>query len=154
LARHVKQNSDAVVVLGGLHPSLNFTEAVHHADYVMLGEADESILDFLAAWRDGRPIDFPGVAYVDGDVIVHTGDRVAPTNIERSPDHTQVHRYSQMVRNNTLWPQVLASRGCPYRCDYCAVDGTGGTRSVAAAPTRSWRTSRRPSRSTSRTAPG
>ncbi len=121
LATFVTQHSDAVVVLGGLHPSLNFTEAVHHADYVILGEADESILDFLSAWRDGRPIDFPGVAYIDGDVIVHTGDRAAPTDIERSPDHTLVHRYSQMVRNNTLWPQVLASRGCPYRCDYCAV---------------------------------
>lgn len=52
---------------------------------------------------------------------MHTGERVAPTDIERAPDHRLVHRFASMVRYNTLWPQVLASRGCPFRCDYCAV---------------------------------
>lgn len=36
LADYFKKNSNAVIVLGGLHPSMNATEAVNYGDYVML----------------------------------------------------------------------------------------------------------------------
>ncbi len=124
LAAHIRANSDAMIVLGGMHPSLNYPpEATEHADYVLLGEADESILEFLDALAADRPIDFRGVAHRRDGRLVHTGERVAPpTDIERSPpDHSLVHNYAAMVGHNALWPQVLASRGCPFRCDYCAV---------------------------------
>lgn len=121
LAKRVRENSDAVVVLGGMHPSLHYPEATEHADYVLLGEADESILEFLDALAAERPMEFRGVAYRRDGELVHTGERTAPTDIERSPDHRLVYRYDRMVGHNTLWPQVLASRGCPFRCDYCAV---------------------------------
>lgn len=134
LADHIRQHSDATVVLGGLHASLNHREAVQHADYVLLGEADESIVEFLTALREGRPIDFPGVTYLDGDQVVHTGDRPAPEQIDTTPDYTLVHQYRQRTRLNTLWPQVLASRGCPYRCDYCAVVRHWGQRIRGRSP--------------------
>lgn len=134
LARIVRENSDAVLVMGGMHPSLNYPEATEHCDYVLLGEADESILEFLEAWAAGRPIDFPGVAYRRADELLHTGERTAPTDIERAPDHRLVYRFDRMVRYNTLWPQVLASRGCPFRCDYCAVVRHWGKKMRARTP--------------------
>lgn len=122
LARHVRENSGALVVLGGLHASLNPEESSRHGDYVLLGEADDSILDLIDAVEDGRPIDFPGVVHrtADGE-LVRTAERPAPTRIDTIPNHALVHRFATMVGHNTLWPQVLASRGCPFRCDYCAV---------------------------------
>jgi radical SAM superfamily enzyme YgiQ (UPF0313 family) len=122
LARFVKEHSKAVVVLGGLHPSLNVEESTREADYVLLGEADDSILEFLAALESGSPTTVAGLAYrtPEGD-LAQTANRPAPTSIETTPDHRLVYRFDTMVGHNTLWPQVLASRGCPYRCDYCAV---------------------------------
>lgn len=122
LARYVREHSTATVVLGGLHASLNYQEAVQHGDYVLLGEADDSIIDFLDAYEDDRPIDFPGVARQGPDgKVIKTAERPAPTEIDIIPDHNLVYRFADLVGHNTLWPQVIASRGCPFRCDYCAV---------------------------------
>jgi len=147
IADRIRERSDALVVMGGLHASLNYPEAIAHCDYVLLGEADESIRDFICAlmgsgqdegssWRGGgsqgtgvRYIDFsnfPGLVYSAtndaGDPhIVHTGNPKPPHNIDLIPDRDLLYRYRKMAGHSTLWPQVHASRGCPHSCDYCAV---------------------------------
>ncbi|KNY25212.1 hypothetical protein [Pseudobacteroides cellulosolvens] len=70
LAKFIKQNSKAIVVMGGLHASMNYPEAVNYCDYVLLGEGDESIGEFIEAVQNSRDIDFPGVAYMSGNKIV------------------------------------------------------------------------------------
>lgn len=121
LARYIKEHSSAIVVMGGLHASMNYPEAVKYCDYVLLGEGDESILELIDAIRIGNPIDFPGVAYQKQNQIVFTGNRKPPENINTIPDRYLLYRYHKMAKHNTLWPQVHASRGCPHNCDYCAV---------------------------------
>lgn len=121
LARFIKERSDAVVVMGGLHASMNYPEAVQHCDYVLLGEGDESILEFIDATQNDRPIDFCGVAYLRDGELVHTGERRPPENIDVIPNRYLLYRYHKMAGHYTIWPQVHASRGCPHNCDYCAV---------------------------------
>ena len=121
LAQHIKNNSNAIVVMGGLHASLNYSEAVKFCDYVLLGEGDESIIEFIESINNDSPIVFSGVAYQkEGEVIV-TGDRNPPDNIDTIPDRYLLYRYHKMAGHNTLWAQVHASRGCPHNCDYCAI---------------------------------
>ena len=55
LARYLKKHSRAVIVMGGLHASMNYEEAVKYCDYVLLGEGDETILTFLHALEKGNP---------------------------------------------------------------------------------------------------
>lgn len=123
LARYVKEHSDALVVMGGLHASLNYSEAVQHCNYVLLDEGDESILEFLEAVEGGVTPAFPGVAYFDENKkeTVHTGARPSPCDIDVIPNRDLMYRYKKMAGHSTLWPQVHASRGCPHACDYCAV---------------------------------
>lgn len=121
LACFIKEHSDAIVVMGGLHAAMNYTEAVNYCDYVLLGEGDESILEFIDSIRKDNTIDFPGVAYLKDKEIVHTGNRMPPENINTIPNRNLLYRYKKMAGHNTLWPQVHASRGCPHNCDYCAV---------------------------------
>jgi len=121
LANYIKSKSNAIVVLGGLHASLNYTEAVKSCDYVLLGEADESITEFINALDRNVAITFPGVAYKKEEEVVFTGNRIPPANIDTIPDRHLLYHYHKMAGHNTLWPQVHASRGCPHNCDYCAV---------------------------------
>jgi len=121
LAEYIRKNSQAVVVLGGLHASLNYSEACQHCDYVLLGEADESILELIDAIEKGRPVDFPGVAYETDRNIYNTGNQSPPQNIDVIPNRDLLFRYQQMAGHNVIWPQVHASRGCPHNCDYCAL---------------------------------
>jgi len=121
LARYIKENSSALVVMGGLHASLNYAEAAEHCDYVLLGEGDESILEFIGAVKNKSPIDFPGAAYRKNGEIIHTGNRKPPENIGTIPDRYLLHNFKKMAGHNTIWAQVHASRGCPHNCDYCAL---------------------------------
>ncbi len=122
LADHIKRNSKAVVVMGGLHASMNYPEACQHCDYVLLGEGDESILELMDVLESGSPVEeIQGVAYRRGGEIVNTGNRCPPENIDIVPDRDLLYRYQKMAGHNTLWPQVHASRGCPHNCDYCAL---------------------------------
>ena len=121
LAQYIKKHSKAIVVMGGLHASMNYTEAVKYADYVLLGEGDESILELIEVLRNNRQVDFPGAAYEKDDKIIFTGERKPPENIDTIPNRYLLYRYHKMAGHNTLWLQVHASRGCPHNCDYCAV---------------------------------
>lgn len=122
LADYIRANSDATVVMGGLHPTLNPSEAIGHADFVLLGEGDETITPLLKAIEAGSGIErVSGVVYRGADGIVSTGDPVPPHDIDSVPNRHLLHRFKQMAGHNTLWPQVHASRGCPHRCDYCSL---------------------------------
>lgn len=121
LARYIRQNSKAIIVLGGLHASMDYTEACQYCDYVLLGEGDELILDFIKAIRDESDINFPGVAYKKDEEVIVTGKRNPPQNINVIPNRDLLYHYQKMAGHNTIWPQVHASRGCPHNCDYCAL---------------------------------
>ena len=121
LARYLKKHSRAVIVMGGLHASMNYEEAVKYCDYVLLGEGDETILPFLHALEQGKPMDFPGLAYLRDGKTVSTGYPEPPQDIGTIPDRNLIWRYQKMAGHNTIWPQVHASRGCPHNCDYCAL---------------------------------
>ena len=121
LARFFKKHTHAIVIMGGLHVSMNYREAVRYGDYVLLGEGEESILELLHTLEKGEPIDFPGVAYLKDGRLIVTGKRKPPENIDGIADRNLVYQYHNRVHYNTIWPQVHASRGCPHNCDYCAL---------------------------------
>ena len=121
LAKYIRENSRAKIVFGGLHATLNPSETCKHCDYVLIGEGDESILDFIRCVENNKPIDFPGIAYWSEDHVVYTEKRTPPQNIDVIPNRKLLYNYRKMVGHNTIWPQVHASRGCPHNCDYCAL---------------------------------
>ncbi|MDR2841928.1 MAG: B12-binding domain-containing radical SAM protein, partial [Spirochaetaceae bacterium] len=122
IAADIKQKSKAIVVLGGLHASLNYPEAVEYADYVLTGDGDESVIDFINALNNNEQPNFLGIIYKQDGKIINTGARNQPQNIDTIPDRNLVHDYSRLAKKlDTLWVQIHASRGCPHNCDYCTV---------------------------------
>lgn len=121
LAHKIRRNSRAVVVIGGLHATLNPKEAARHCHFVMTGEGDETICQFLEALKNHRAMTFPGIAYRRHGKFFSTGIPKPPVDIDTIPDRNLVYRFKKMAGHNTLWPQVHASRGCPHNCDYCAL---------------------------------
>lgn len=121
LAQYIRQNSNAIIIFGGLHATLNYEEACNYCDYVLLGEGDESVLEIIKAIESENLITVPGVAYKKDNSIVLTPKRCPPENINTIPNHNLLYRFQKMAGHNTIWPQVHASRGCPHDCDYCAL---------------------------------
>lgn len=122
IADFVRSNSNAAIVIGGLHATLNSHEALEHADYVLRGEGDETIVPLVKAIEAGVGFDqVCGLVYRREGAVVSTGEPVPPHEIDTVPNRHLLHRFKQMAGHNTLWPQVHASRGCPHRCDYCSL---------------------------------
>lgn len=92
------------VAMGGLHVTALPAEAEAHADYVVVGEGENTWPAVVAAAERGDPprrfdaADFP------------------PVDVSRLP----VPRYDLLGDRPYNRFTVQATRGCPWRCDFCA----------------------------------
>ncbi len=90
------------VVVGG--PDVTSSPHVYdHADFKVIGEAEEVIEDFIAAWRAGAAGgDFVAKDYPD---------------ITRSP----IPRFDLLKLDHYMHVGIQISRGCPFNCEFCNV---------------------------------
>jgi len=90
------------VVLGGIHASSVPDEALMHADSVCVGEAEHLWSTILADAERGRL----------RRIYRHEGD----TDVALTP----TPRWDCIRRQDYLYTNILAaSRGCPFRCEFC-----------------------------------
>ncbi len=93
-----------LVALGGLHVSARPAEAFEHADFVVIGEGDN-------VWPH----------------VVAAAEQRAPRRIFRAADYAPVDlstlpvpRYDLLKGREYNRITLQTSRGCPWRCDFCA----------------------------------
>jgi radical SAM superfamily enzyme YgiQ (UPF0313 family) len=92
------------VAMGGLHVSVLPDEAAAHADYVVVGEGDLVWPEVVAAAERGAgPLRFDGRA-------------AGPVDLATLP----TPRYDLIAGRPYSRFTVQTSRGCPWRCDFCA----------------------------------
>ncbi len=90
------------VVLGGIHPSANPQEAIHHADAVCIGEAE-------TLWR--RILD---------DAQKRRLERFYSDPVPADPASIPIPRRELIRASDYLYTNILCtSRGCPFRCEFC-----------------------------------
>lgn len=124
-ADHVRTRLGIPVMFGGPHATFvpNLIE-LPQVDAVFIGEAESSIIEFLQVARSGcwgQPVD--GVHYrcPNDDVVVRGNPRSPPTVLDELPWPAYDLVYDAFpVRRRFPVKPFLASRGCAYRCTYCA----------------------------------
>ncbi|MBN2382939.1 B12-binding domain-containing radical SAM protein [bacterium] len=98
------------VVLGGIHVTLCPDECLEHADAIVIGEGERAWPQLLEDFENGQmkqtystePIDLAKVAI---------------------PDHSIFTRYRYRLSQT-----VMATRGCPFQCSFCATATLFGKR--------------------------
>ncbi len=99
----------SLVVMGGVHTSILPEESLQHADTVFIGEAEETWPEFLMDFRQGRVKE------------LYRAERFVP------PEKIPIPRWDIMESyDSTIVSFIQASRGCPYKCDFCNVPGQFG----------------------------
>lgn len=101
---------------------LDKAKATTLLDYLICGDGEKATVDLLHCIREGRPVDIQGVS------------RPAETSATYPPFTARV----PLDENNSLldysiypgfqnhWPVIEESRGCPFKCDFCANPLQGG----------------------------
>jgi len=97
LADWVHKNTQARVLIGGMHPTGCPEEALQHADQVITGEGEKVILDVVEGRRSENIV--PGIPLKNLDEVPF-------------PDYSILKTPCQAAN-------VLSSRGCPFRCTFC-----------------------------------
>jgi len=97
------------------------------ADYVMMGEAEQTLLELLQAIQNNQPVnDIAGIAYHNGDTPIRTQARPVNTMLDALPypawDLVDVPAYRNAWMNSTGYFSINmgTTRGCPYKCNWCA----------------------------------
>lgn len=123
---------DIPIVMGGLHPSLFPERFVNSGlvDYVIIGEGEERIVKLLSCLDNNRRFDFDGIAYRHRGVYQHNPMVYRIENLDSIPfpDRNLVDMEKYIAIGVPYAPfsykqrvaQILATRGCPNRCNFCS----------------------------------
>ena len=123
IAEMVKKVTNAKLIVGGVHATTLPDEVAsnQYVDFVVRGEAEVSLAQLLEHIEKGtEPCDVAGITYRKGGRTVSTPDACLIENLSTLPlpdIETVVFpgRYS-----STSFSTILAGRGCPARCHFCA----------------------------------
>jgi len=116
---------DSRIVLGGHHPTARYEDvmACPAVDYVLRGEGEISMPLLADSIRSGKSVeDVPGIVYRDkaGRVIASGPATIGELDRLPLPAIDLVHRrYYRRRKQGSM--VVVASRGCPMKCSYCAI---------------------------------
>lgn len=98
-------------------------------DYVLLGEAEHTLLELMQLLETGGnlPENVPGLVFkTQDDKLIHTGKRPVITDLDRLPypawDLVDVAQYRNawISRHGYFSINFATTRGCPYKCNWCA----------------------------------
>jgi anaerobic magnesium-protoporphyrin IX monomethyl ester cyclase len=145
LSDYLRNNIDAPVVLGGIHPTIKPEDCLEHADIISIGEADFSLLELVdkidskndysktngfwiksknGDWnkndlplppQDLDAIDYPDFG-VEDDYILENSKIIPMTNQILERNFTE-GPLSYVMR--MPYYIILTSRGCKFNCTYC-----------------------------------
>lgn len=129
LATLLKKKTNIPVFIGGPHVTYLPDEALAHCDFVLRGEADDCIVDFILALEAGEGFEtIPGLSYWEGETAVH--NHAAATckdlNTLPCPDFSLIAGLEDDYTKKLRITPVMTSRGCPYDCSFCSVTGMFG----------------------------
>ena len=119
-------SKDIIIVGGGSHPSALPQETLYESmlDAVFVGEADYSFADIC----DLKPFsDIAGLVYRKKGKIFSTGLRTPIENLDDLPmpawhlyNINDYYKMSRLLARRLPIVMTEFSRGCVYRCDFCA----------------------------------
>lgn len=107
IADWVKENTDSLVAIGGIHATIMPEEAKQHADVVVKGEGELAFMDMANGKLKEGIVDYPIIKDLDSIPI---------------PDRSLIDMefyIKNISSKGKRIGRVLTSRGCPYKCIFC-----------------------------------
>ncbi|MDR2730330.1 MAG: B12-binding domain-containing radical SAM protein [Treponema sp.] len=138
LIKSLKSKTSAVLIAGGIHPTLYYEEALNNGiDFVVVGEAENVILPLIDNIEKSRKLinndfdNFSGIAYWNKDSIKYK-KQSETVDLNELPF---VNRDLFNMKHYT-YHSILSSRGCIHQCMFCSSKGLAGCLPRMSAPER------------------
>lgn len=123
--RYLKRNTDAKIIVGGVHVGLYPKETLSHKeiDYGILGDCENTMPRLLDALSEKKQLNkISHIAYRGKGKVIVTGPGeysnflkgVYPTR-----DLLPNNRYFEFISQRKNFTGLITSRGCPFNCTCC-----------------------------------
>lgn len=116
-----------VVILCGADATDHYAEYIeHNADYVLLGEGEETLVELLDQLSAGREAEASQTIGLASKLTLHPSRRPDISNLDSLPfpawDLVDVAKYKKLwlERHGYYSMNMVTTRGCPYHCNWCA----------------------------------
>ena len=123
-AAELAKSCGAITVIGGVHMSILAKETLSYefVDYGIVGEGEESFVEFCDAIENDRPyMDIVGLCYKTGGRTTVGLPRII-TDVDSLPQPSYhllpMSKYSSIIGLHPT-STMMGSRGCPYQCGFC-----------------------------------
>ena len=130
VAARVKKRTGAIVVMGGSHASAvpESLLASPHVDYVIRGEGERPLVEFLRALKNRSAVDrVANLAYQrDGEIIFNPSQDNYPIDELPVPELNDFAPATYALAGKPM-TFMITSRSCPHKCSFCSVHTTFGT---------------------------
>jgi len=123
-----KINPDAVIIFGGLHPTLFPKETAAHSavDIAVFGEGEETLFEILNIFKTSKNkeefknklCDIFGIAFKDNEGKIVKTEKRSLLKMEELPLPDWNLEPCEILENIDIIP-THTSRGCPHRCAFC-----------------------------------
>lgn len=128
-----KVTPSAVTIVGGVHPSLfpEMLTRVPEIDFIFCGETITAFTRFLEELelQSRRWEMIPGLGFraAGGETVINEKEEIRDLDDQPLPDYgfIKLHEYQRSgykpFTSSRRSAPILATRGCPYRCQFCSV---------------------------------
>lgn len=134
-------NPRVLTVVGGHHAMVMPADFLSpFIDLIVVGEGVFAFKEIVTQFEKGETFEgIPGVAFAKGDSLIRTESQ-APVDLDAFPfpDRRLTAQYRQHYYSEWMKPlaSIRTSKGCPYRCTFCAQWKVAGGRYFRREPQR------------------
>jgi radical SAM superfamily enzyme YgiQ (UPF0313 family) len=114
--------------MGGPHVTFMPDEALEHADFIIRGEGEQTLMAFIDAWEKGESFTgIPNLSYRENGQVIHNAVRPFVKDLDQIPfpDLSLLKLTRKGISRLRSIP-VQTSRGCPFDCSFCSVTSMFG----------------------------
>jgi len=120
IAAMIKSELGVPVIVGGNHATAmarHMLGCSRDIDFIVRGEGEVILPDLVEALQHGSRLSYvKGISYRDANSIVTTPDAPLISNLDKLP----MPAYHLLPMDKYSRYNIMASRGCPFSCSYCA----------------------------------
>ncbi len=127
LSGAIRKKLGIPVVIGGAHPTIDPKDCLDFADYVIMGEGEQTFVELLNAIENGKKLaelkKIKGLGFRWSDKRILNESRALNTDLDSIPfpdwNGFPIKKYGSAVRTSGKSLPIVTSRGCPFNCCYC-----------------------------------
>ena len=130
MSRFIKKSFPAIpIIVGGLHPTLAPEETINEdpIDMICIGEGEYPFSELLGKMEDGQDLTGIKGIWVKQNSKLFRNEMGSPTELNDLPINdwdllSSQHLWAPLDGRMYRMGSVEFSRGCPYSCNYCAIN--------------------------------